>query len=79
MEQVSTYVGIDVSKDRLDVHVVPSGKSFSLARDEDGVAALAVRLTRMKPVLAVLEATGGYEHMAAAALAGARVPVASRP
>jgi transposase len=76
MEQESTYVGIDVSKDRLDVHVVPLGKSFSLARDEEGVEALATRLTRMKPALVVLEATGGYEHMAAAALAGARVPVA---
>jgi transposase len=76
MEPTSTYIGIDVSKDRLDVHVLPSGKSFGLARDDEGVAALASRLAKMKPALVVLEATGGYEHIVAAALVAARVPVA---
>src|SRR4029079_12080743 len=39
MEQ--SFVGIDVAKDRLDVHVRPSGDTFALARDGEGVAALS--------------------------------------
>jgi hypothetical protein len=42
MEQ--SFVGIDVAKDRLDVHVRPSGDTFALARDGEGVAVLVERL-----------------------------------
>ena len=70
------FVGIDVSKDRLDVHVRPSGESFALARDGAGIAALAERLRLEAPVLIVLEATGGFEITVAAGLAGAELPVA---
>ena len=38
------YVGIDVSKDRLDVHVQPSGEAFAVARDGEGLAVLVARL-----------------------------------
>jgi len=63
------FVGIDVAKDRLDVHVRPSGDTFALARDGEGVAALVERLRAAIPQLIVLEATGGFEQVVAAQLA----------
>jgi transposase len=74
MEQL--YVGIDVAKDRLDVHVRPSGEAFSVARDAEGLAALVGRFTARRPKLIVLEATGGFEQVVAAGLAAAGLPVA---
>jgi transposase len=74
MERI--FVGIDVSKDRLDVHVRPSGESFAVTSEEAGMAALLARLAVLAPTLVVLEATGGYEAAVAAALAHAGVPVA---
>ena len=38
------YVGIDVSKDRLDVHVLPEGETFVVARDGEGLALHGVSL-----------------------------------
>jgi transposase len=73
MEQI--FVGIDVAKDRLDVHVRPSGDTFALARDGEGVAALVERLRAAIPQLIVLEATGGFEQVVAAQLAAARLPL----
>lgn len=70
------FVGIDVAKDRLDVHVRPTGEAFAVARDGEGVAALVERLKAMAPVLIVLEATGGFEVTVAAALAAAGLPLA---
>ena len=52
-------VGIDVSKDRLDVHVVPSEEAFFVANDAAGVEKLAGRLTELSAALVALEATGG--------------------
>jgi transposase len=69
MEQ--TFIGIDVSKDRLDVHVRPSEEAFAVARDGAGLAALVERLGALAPHLVVLEATGGFEMTVAAALAAA--------
>jgi transposase len=74
MEQ--TFVGIDVAKDRLDVHVRPSGESFTVARDGEGLAALVDRLKQIEPALVVLEATGGFEVTVAAAVGSAGVPLA---
>ena len=73
MEQM--FVGIDVAKDRLDVHVRPSGEAFAVARDGAGVAGLAERLRAARPQLIVLEATGGFEQVVAAELAGAGLPL----
>lgn len=73
LEQIT--VGIDVSKDRLDVHVRPTSQAFAVTRDGAGLAALCERLKGFDPVLVALEATGGYETVVAAALAGAGVPV----
>ena len=70
------FVGIDVSKDRLDVHVRPSGEAFAAARDGKGLEDLVERLRTLSPTLIALEATGGFETIAAAALAGAGLPLA---
>ena len=70
------FVGLDVAKDRLDVHVRPSDASFAVAYDERGVAELVARLQALQPALVVLEATGGYEVAVAVALAHAAMPVA---
>jgi transposase len=69
------YVGIDVSKDRLDVHVRPGGEAFAVARDGEGLVALVARLTPLAPRLVAVEATGGFEMTVAAALAGAELPL----
>ena len=74
MEQV--FVGIDVAKDRLDLHVLPSGESFAVARDSKALEALVERLGALAPTLVVLEATGGFEVAVASALAAARLPLA---
>jgi transposase len=71
-----TFVGIDVSKHRLDIHLCPSGESFAADYDDEGVAGLVERLAALAPALVVLEATGGLEVRLAAALAAAGLPVA---
>jgi transposase len=71
----TVVVGIDVSKDRLDVHVRPSDETFVVRRDGDGIAALVERLTPLKPAAIAVEATGGFEAVVAAGLAGAGLPV----
>jgi transposase len=74
MEQ--TFIGIDVSKDRLDVYVRPSEASFAVTRDGKGLADLIERLGPLDPYLVVLEATGGLELTLAAALVAAGMPLA---
>jgi transposase len=71
----ATYVGIDVSKDRLDVHVAPSGLAFAVVRDGKGVGELTARLTEMSASVIAVEATGGFETVVAAGLAAAGLPV----
>jgi transposase len=73
MEQ--TFVGIDVSKDRLDVHVRPSGAAFAVPRDGKGVEELLDRLRTVAPTLIAVEATGGFETIVAAAIGGAQLPL----
>ena len=76
MDQSPCFVGIDVSKDRLDVHLRPVGSAFAVARDAEGLDDLVERLSALAPALVVLEATGGFEITVAAALAAAGLPLA---
>jgi transposase len=69
------FVGIDVSKDRLDVAVRPSGDAFFVDRNAVGLEQLAERLRTLSPHLVALEATGGFETVAAAALGAAGLPL----
>ena len=67
----SVFVGIDVSKSKLDVAVRKDGKpiaQWAVANDEVGIAQLVARLCEFAPELVVLEATGGLEMPAAAEL-----------
>jgi transposase len=69
------FVGIDVSKDHLDVHVRPDATAFRSPSDPAGLASVVARLLDVRPQLVVLEATGGYEAPLVAALAAAGLPV----
>ena len=68
-------VGIDVSKDRLDIAVRPSGEAFVVERNGAGLEQLVEQLRKLSPDLVALEASGGFEIIAAAALAAAALPV----
>ena len=69
------FVGIDVSKKRLDLAVQPSEEKWSAGNDEVGIAACVSRLGELKPSLIVVEATGGLEMALAGALSVAGLPV----
>ncbi len=71
------FVGVDVSKAHLDVAVRPDGAAFRLENTPAGLAELVARLARPGPTLVVLEATGGYERPAVAALQAAGSAVAA--
>ena len=62
MASQDVYVGIDVSKDRLDVHVRPLEAGLSVSNEAAGYAALIARLRPLRANRIVLEATGGYER-----------------
>ncbi len=68
-------VGIDVSKDRLDVALRPSGEVFAVERAASGLDSLVSRLKALAPQIVALEATGGFETVVTAALAAAGLPV----
>jgi transposase len=70
------YVGIDVAKDHLDIVLRPTGEYLGTTNDERGIKAVVRRLRKEGVALVVLEATGGLEQPAAAALALAGVPAA---
>jgi len=72
----ASFIGIDVSKQQLDIAVRPGGESWTVAYDEGGLSALVARLRALAPTLIVLEATGGLEVVLAGARAAATLPVA---
>ena len=69
------FVGIDVAKDHLDVHIRPDSTAFRNPTDPAGLASVVARLLDVQPQLVVLEATGGYEAPLVAALAAAGLSV----
>ena len=75
MMAATVFVGIDVAKAELVVAVRPAAERWVVPNDDRGVAQLVRRVRRLTPALVVLEATGGYERAAVAALATAAVPV----
>jgi transposase len=72
---VEHFVGIDVSKAVLDVAVLPTGEKWSVANSSEGMKQLLQRFKERRVALVVLEASGGLERRAIAALASAGVPV----
>lgn len=75
MRTQPVYVGIDVAKGHLDVARHDEDEVWRVDNDEKGVDELVARLAEIGPELVVLEATGGFEVPAAAALAARGVPV----
>lgn len=69
------FVGIDVSKAVLDIAVTPTGDAWSVPNSTDGIGHLVIRLKELSPRLIVMEASGGLERRAIAALAAAGLPV----
>jgi transposase len=76
MEAGLVWVGIDVSKERLDVALGPSEPIQSFANDTHGHIALETLLQACAPTLIVLEATGGYQDACLSTLLLAGLPVA---
>jgi transposase len=72
----SRYVGIDVSKDRLDVAVLAESKEQQVANTSEGIAQLVAWMQELEPELIVVEATGGYQRAVVDALFRAGISVA---
>ena len=70
------FVGIDVSKEWFDVAVRPGQECWRGSQDEAGVATLTHRLQQLHPRLVIMEASGGYERLIAAALGASKLPIA---
>jgi transposase len=68
-------VGVDVSKERLDVAVRPSGECFSEPNDKRAVNRLVKRLKALNCTRIVVEATGGYESVVVGAMCAGELPV----
>ena len=75
MEGALIFVGIDVSKERLDVAIRPSSERESVTNDEAGIEALIQRLRKIQASVIVLEATGGFERSVTRALTSAELAV----
>jgi len=75
-ESKKVFIGIDVSKNHLDVAIRPTEETYQVNNDEEGVAELVWRIQQISPALIVMEATGGYETLAASALGVAGEPLA---
>jgi transposase len=72
----ASFLGIDVSKDWLDVAGAPAGGAARLANRRPAIRRLVRQLQHSEPTLVVLEASGGYERAVFGALQQAGVPVA---
>lgn len=74
-DEMEITVGIDVSKDRLDVFVHPAGERLAVTNDAAGIDELVERLRVVAADGIGLEGTGGLERLAVAGLAAAGLPV----
>ena len=70
------FVGIDISKDSLDLCIEPDDEVLHLAYDDTGIDQVVKRLAQVAPTLIVMEATGGLEMRLASELAAKGLPVA---
>lgn len=68
-------IGIDVSKDWLDIVVLPSGETWRTENTAEKIGVLIERLEKLNPERIILEATGGYEHLVTSMLYLAKLPV----
>jgi len=76
MGNESVFLGVDISKGRLDVAVLPQGESFGVENTPEGLEELVSRLKGFEPESVVMEATGGLEWPVAGALSAGGLNVA---
>jgi transposase len=62
VERENTYIGIDVSKDTLDMAAYPTGQLWQYKNSKSGIAKTVCKLKGISPKLIVMEATGGFEQ-----------------
>ena len=70
------FVGIDVSRERLDIGVGADGEFWKAANDEVGIGQTLGRLSALQPALVIVESTGGLEWPLVSELAARQIPVA---
>lgn len=70
------YVGIDVSKSRLDIALGEDGEVWHVRNDGEGFETLVKKLEEIEPKMIVIESTGGYERPVMYAMGNAGLPVA---
>jgi len=63
-----TYVGVDVSKEHLDVYLYPQNKKLRVENSKSGLRKLNAKLNKLDVAKVMLEASGGYEHLAIVSL-----------
>ena len=73
--ETKVFVGVDVSKDNLDVAISTEKQILTFTNNEKGVDALVTKLSRVGAQLIVFESTGGYERLAASLFVEAGLPV----
>ena len=69
------FVGIDVGKAKLDVHILGSGEEWQVRNDAEGICQLADSLEQLSPTLIAVEATGGYERLMVVQLSAGGLPI----
>lgn len=74
--ELHPFIGVDVSKSRLDIGVEWDGESWQATNDADGIGALVQCLLELQPTLVVIESTGGLETALVAELATQHIPLA---
>jgi transposase len=70
-----TNIGIDVSKDWLDIVVFPSGETWRTENTAEKIGVLIEKLEKLNPERIVIEATGGYERLVTSLLYLAQLPI----
>ena len=68
MSNSACFIGIDVSKDQLEVAVRPTNEQMAFRNDDDGIDKLIERLQPLQPELILMEATGSYHQLVLARL-----------
>src|SRR4051812_20821782 len=63
MSTILYFIGIDVSKDQLDIAIRPTNERKQFSNDDDGIDKLIQSFQSLSPSLIVLEATGSYHRL----------------
>lgn len=64
-----SYVGLDISKSTIDVHILPSNKYMHFNNDIKDIKKLIRKIKLLPNPLVIMEATGGYEREASQSIA----------